>query len=99
MEKITDIVVESGVVLEDTAQHLLQQPNTAIENKTGTFDVLRKKPCRVVCVTLISLLMTTLIVLVNIMVNLLEDVMHNEKIWKALEQYISSTKNTSCTVT
>lgn len=96
MDKLTDVVAETGGLLGDTSQNLLNQPISSEETKPGTFDVITKKPCRVVCVTLISLLMTTLIVLVNILVNLLEDVMHNEKIWKALEQYISSTKNVSC---
>lgn len=63
----------------------------------GPMNMIRKKPCRVVCVTLVSLLMTTLIVLVNILVNLIRDVLHNDKIWNALEQYIEIQKNVTST--
>jgi hypothetical protein len=87
----------------ETSSSLLS-PVTLEENIGGggreaagsAIDLIRKKPCRVVCVTMISLLMTTLIVLVNILVNLTKDILHNDKLWSAFQQYMDNKENSTC---
>jgi hypothetical protein len=101
MEQLTEIAGVRGSFLVEESP-LSQQIN--IENgqenrergRKNAMDMIRKKPCRIVCISLISLLMTTLIVLVNILVNLTKDILHNDKIWRALEQYIAAKENATC---
>lgn len=90
---MTEIVADSGALLSEN-------PPVPEERNGGAMDMIRKKPCRIVCVTLVSLLLTTLIFLVNIIVDLMRDMMNNDDIWSALHKYIALKQNsTMCNAT
>lgn len=91
-----DALVESGQLMGVVNNQSMETQGT---NEPNKFSNWTKKPCRIVCTTIIMLLLSTLIALVKMTMDLIRDVMDNEKIIQVIQSHLEEKNNdTKCHV-
>lgn len=74
---------------------VVNQSGDTSHNQSSRFTNWTKKPCRIVCTTIIMLLLSTLIALVKMTMDLIRDVMDNEKIVQVIQSHLNQERNMS----
>ena len=72
-----------------------EECDKSLGNNPSRLKEWTKKPCRIVCTTIIMLLLTTLITLTKMTMDLIRDVMNNENLINIFEAHFKNNYNMS----